>query len=43
MARLFLGQEAEALADLKGAVGLLPETSAWHHLGQLYLTLASAR
>jgi hypothetical protein len=43
MARLFLGQPAEAAAELSRAVALLPETSAWHHLGQLYLALAQAR
>jgi hypothetical protein len=43
MARLFLGRAAEAVADLSRAVALLPETSAWHHLGQLYLALAQSR
>jgi tetratricopeptide (TPR) repeat protein len=43
MAKLFLGQSADAVADLSRAVSLLPETSAWHHLGQLYLALAQAR
>jgi hypothetical protein len=42
MAALFLDRPGarEALAQ---AVAGLPENSAWHHLGQLYLTLASAR
>jgi tetratricopeptide (TPR) repeat protein len=43
MACLFLGHIAEADAALTRAVALLPETSAWHHLGQLYLALARAR
>lgn len=43
MAQLFLGRNAEAVASLSGAVALLPETSAWHHLGQLYLALARGR
>jgi hypothetical protein len=43
MAKLFLGQAPGAVADLSRAVGLLPENSAWHHLGQLYLALAQAR
>jgi hypothetical protein len=42
MARLFLGQ-SDATIDLGRAVALLPENSAWHHLGQLYLALAAAR
>jgi hypothetical protein len=42
MARLFLGQP-DAAIDLGRAVTMLPETSAWHHLGQLYLALAQAR
>jgi hypothetical protein len=43
MARLFLGHSADAVADLSRAVALLPDNSAWHHLGQLYLALAQAR
>ncbi len=43
MAALFLGQIGEAHAALTEAVGGLPETSAWHHLGQLYLALALSR
>ncbi len=43
MAALFLGEPAEARAALTQAVGELPESSAWHHLGRLYLTLAEAR
>jgi len=39
MAALFLGRPAEARLSLEQAVAQLPETSAWHHLGQLYLTL----
>jgi tetratricopeptide (TPR) repeat protein len=43
MAALFLGRAVEAQTALSKAVAPLPETSAWHHLGQLYLTLAAAR
>jgi tetratricopeptide (TPR) repeat protein len=40
MAALFLGQPAAARPALAQAVAALPESSAWHHLGHLYLTLA---
>jgi hypothetical protein len=43
MAALFLGRPAEASEALSRAVALLPESGAWHHLGQLYLTLAGAQ
>lgn len=43
MAALFLDRSAEARLALTDAVTQLPETSAWHHLGHLYLTLADAR
>ena len=43
MAALFLGRSGEARAALIAAVEQLPETSAWHHLGHLYLALAVAR
>jgi hypothetical protein len=43
MAALFLGRSAEAAAHLKAAVAGLPETSAWHHLASLYLTLAEMK
>jgi tetratricopeptide (TPR) repeat protein len=43
MAALFLGRASEAVESLRKAVAMLPESSAWHHLGQLYLALASAR
>jgi tetratricopeptide (TPR) repeat protein len=43
VAALFLGQPVEARKHLKAAVGLLSETSAWHHLASLYLTLAEMR
>jgi tetratricopeptide (TPR) repeat protein len=43
MAALFLGRRAEAGEQLKAAVAGLPETSAWHHLASLYLTLAEMR
>jgi hypothetical protein len=43
MAALFLGRPTEAREHLKAAVAGLGETSAWHHLGSLYLTLAEMR
>jgi tetratricopeptide (TPR) repeat protein len=43
MAALFLGRPAEAQTALRQAVAQLPDTSAWHHLGHLYLALAAAR
>jgi tetratricopeptide (TPR) repeat protein len=41
MACLFLGQPGPARSWLTQAVAQLPESSAWHHLGRLYLTLAA--
>lgn len=43
MASLFLGRVGDARDALTAAVEQLPETSAWHHLGHLYLALAAAR
>ena len=43
MAALFLGRPTEAQTVLREAVAQLPDTSAWHHLGHLYLALTSAR
>ncbi len=43
MAALFLDRAAEAREALSRAVSGLAETSAWHHLGHLYLALAAAR
>ncbi len=43
MAALFLGRIPDARAALTEAVAQLPETSAWHHLGQLYLALVASR
>jgi tetratricopeptide (TPR) repeat protein len=43
MAALFLNQPADAREPLSVAVARLPEQSAWHHLGRLYLTLAQER
>lgn len=43
MAALFCGDVAEARTALTQAVAQLPEAGAWHHLGQLYLTLCGAR
>jgi tetratricopeptide (TPR) repeat protein len=40
-AALFLGRRDEAVAALTQAVAPLPDSSAWHHLGHLYLALAS--
>jgi hypothetical protein len=43
MASLFLNRPAEAYAPLSEAVAQLPDSSAWHHLGQLYLVWAESR
>jgi tetratricopeptide (TPR) repeat protein len=43
MAALFLGRPTEAQTALSQAIAQLPDTSAWHHLGHLYLALAAAR
>jgi hypothetical protein len=43
MAALFLERAADARTALSQAVAQLPQTSAWHHLGQLYLALIAAR
>jgi hypothetical protein len=43
LALLFLNRPTMARGPLTQAVAELKETSAWHHLGQLYLTLAKAR
>lgn len=43
MASLFLGRVTDAQTSLGQAVAQLPETSAWHHLGHLYLALIAAR
>lgn len=43
MAALFSGRPAEARAALSKAVAAIPEDSAWHHLGRLYLALAETR
>jgi hypothetical protein len=40
MAELFLGKPEAAREHLALAVAQLAETSAWHHLGRLYLALA---
>lgn len=40
LALLFLGRPVEARQPLTEAVGQLPESSSWHHLGKLYLALA---
>jgi tetratricopeptide (TPR) repeat protein len=43
MAALFTDQPQEARTALSEAVARLPEASAWHHLGRLYLALAEMR
>lgn len=43
MAALFLGKPADARSLLNRAAEQLPEASAWHHLGRLYLALAEMR
>jgi tetratricopeptide (TPR) repeat protein len=43
MAALFLDRPADARAALSRAVAQLPDSSAWHHLGSLYLALAEMR
>lgn len=40
MAALFTGERGLAKQHLSAAIAQLPENSAWHHLAQLYLTLA---
>lgn len=40
MAALFLGHSAQGRSLLLEAIKHLPDSSAWHHLGRLYLTLA---
>ena len=40
MARLFLGQIADARLLLQKAVDAIPETSGWHTLARLYLAVA---
>jgi tetratricopeptide (TPR) repeat protein len=40
MAALFTGRPSEARPWLARATDQIPDTSSWHHLGQLYLTLA---
>lgn len=43
MTELFLNQPDAARAHLSAAVAQISEQSAWHHLGRLYLALASLR
>jgi hypothetical protein len=43
MAAIFLGRFDETKDALGRAVIELPETSAWHHLGHMYLALAQAQ
>jgi hypothetical protein len=43
MAALFTDRPRDASDPLRQAVARIPDTSAWHHLGGLYLTLAQMR
>ena len=43
MAELFSGDAAAARVRLTDVVREMPESSAWHHLARLYLTLATMR
>ncbi len=43
MAALFTGDPGAAKQHLNAAVAQLPATSAWHHLGRLYLILCDLR
>jgi hypothetical protein len=43
MAALFTGDVAASKQHLTTAVAHVPASSAWHHLGRLYLTLAELR
>jgi hypothetical protein len=43
MAALFTGDAKAARDNLNQVVSQLPESSAWHHLARLYLTLADSR
>ena len=43
MAALFANDCAAAKQHLTAAIAQLPASSAWHHLGRLYLTLAELR
>ena len=40
MSALFAHDAAAAKFHLNAAIALIPASSAWHHLGRLYLTLA---
>jgi hypothetical protein len=43
LAALFTGKPAAARSAFERVVAQLPESSAWHHLARLYLTLAEMR
>jgi len=43
MAALFADDAAAAKQHLAAAIAQLPESSAWHHLARLYLTMAQLR
>ena len=43
MAALFVGETSIAKQHLSAALAKLPTSSAWHHLGRLYVTLADLR
>jgi tetratricopeptide (TPR) repeat protein len=40
LADLFAGRRSEAAARFEKAAAAIPETSGWHHLARLYVTLA---
>jgi hypothetical protein len=42
MARLFQGNNAKGRTSLNEVIAQLPETSSWHHLARLYLTLCAS-
>ena len=43
MSALFAGDAPAAKPQLTAALAKIPASSAWHHLGRLYLTLAEMR
>jgi tetratricopeptide (TPR) repeat protein len=42
LAAVFAGDKPSAQTHLTKAVGMIPESSGWHHLGRLYVALAQA-
>ena len=43
VAELFGGSAKLAIGHFKKAIKLIPESSGWHHLAQLYLAIAESR